>query len=68
MKLKLKRKVTPEECFWLERDFEQGEEVFEFIGLTYNCISRRGIACSLDGETKTPFFELPNDALVRIQG
>ena len=34
MKLKLDRQVTRKECPWLDRHFEPGEEVFEFVGLT----------------------------------
>jgi hypothetical protein len=60
MKLKLIRNVTKKECSWLDRDYLTGEEVFEYSGHTYGCISS-GIACSeQDGET--PFFELPIDS------
>jgi len=65
MKLKLLRRVTTEECFWLGRDFEKGEEVFEYRDYTYGCITGNGIACCLK-EGEDPFFELPLNALERI--
>lgn len=60
MKFILNRDVMKEECPWLKRDMLRGEEVQKFTGHTYGCIGA-GVACSFDG--KTPFFELPRDAL-----
>lgn len=63
MKVKqLKRLVTVEECYWLDRDFDAGEEVYIFNGPTYGCIGPDGIAVSLDPDTG-PFFEIPKSAL-----
>jgi len=51
-----------EECPWLDKDFKKGEEVNEYTGPTYGCITDKGTACCKTfGDT--PFFELPNDAL-----
>jgi len=57
MKFRLTRTVT-----WLDRDFKEGDEVFKYSGYTYGCISGNGMACC-DEENKTPFFELPMNAL-----
>lgn len=57
----LNRKVTRKECPWLERDLLMGEEVFEYTGYTYGCIGT-GKAVTFE-EGKTPFFEVPRDAL-----
>jgi len=56
------RGVSRSECRWLKRDFLKGETVYEYTGPTYGCISRKGVACS-EVEGKTPFFELPADAV-----
>jgi hypothetical protein len=61
--LVLTRAVTVEECHWLDRDFAEGEMVYEYTGAVYGCITDSGVACSLTGDT--PFFELPIDALRR---
>ncbi len=58
----LTRDVTTKECEWLERDFKRGEIVFPYSGATYGCISYGGSAFTLE-DGKTPFFELPNDAV-----
>ncbi len=65
MKYKLVRNITKEECSWLDRNFREGEVVHRYSDHTYNCISPDGIACSIDG--KTPFFELPADALELVK-
>ena len=62
MELWLRRAVTREECNWLERDLAVGERVFAYRGATYGCISHKGMAVTLQKD-KTPFFELPLDAL-----
>lgn len=59
-KLITTRKVTKEECPWLDKDIEEGSTVYEYFGCTYGCISS-GIAVSaVDGVD--PFFEIPHDA------
>lgn len=58
----LSRKVTQEECPWLERDYEEGEIVYAYYGCTYGCVTPSGTACS-EVEGETPFLEFPTDAL-----
>lgn len=57
------RNVTKKECGWLSRTFKKGEIVYEYSGATYGCISWHGTAFTLV-EGETPFFELPNNAVV----
>lgn len=57
------RNVTKKECGWLSRTFKKGEIVYEYSGATYGCISLHGTAFTLV-EGETPFFELPNNAVV----
>lgn len=64
-KFKLTRDVTKKECPWLDRDYKKGEELFEYAGHTYGCISPNGIACS-DKDQESPFYEIPKDSLERI--
>lgn len=61
-KLRLTRTVSPDEYSWLDKTYEEGEEIFKYTGYTYGCISRMGIACS-EVEGEIPFFELPMNAL-----
>lgn len=65
MKFILTRTVTTKECNWLSRGYSKGTVVFAYSGYTYGCISDNGTAVSLDGDV--PFFELPIDALKRIE-
>jgi len=58
----LTRDVTREECRWLDRTFKEGEKVYEYTDYTYGCISRKGLAFTLEKDI-TPFFELPKDAV-----
>jgi hypothetical protein len=64
--LELIRDVTREECYWLKTTFKKGDKVHRFTGVTYGCISYSGVACSVDG--KNPFFELPANALIELDG
>ena len=58
----LTRRVTQEECPWLDRDYELGETVWSYGGAVYGCIGPTGTAvCAKSAEL--PFFELPNNAL-----
>lgn len=43
---------------YANRNFAKGDEIFEFSGATYGCISYQGVACC-DVERTNPFFELP---------
>jgi len=56
------REITLLECPWLNRTYEIGETVFRFHGRTYSCIGNNGTAFCKEID-KTPFFELPNDAV-----
>ena len=62
MKARLLRDVTTGECFWLSKDFKEGDEIYLYNGPTYGCISR-GNEAFTEEEDKTPFFELPSDAV-----
>lgn len=57
----LNRDVTPKECPWLARTIRAGERVYDYHGCTYGCIASGRAVTFEDG--KTPFFELPRDAL-----
>jgi len=59
--MKTTRTITKQECHWLDADIPVGTTVHEFTGCTYGCIGD-GIAVSLE-EGKTPFFEIPADAV-----
>jgi hypothetical protein len=61
-RLKLLREVTIVECPWLKEDYPKGKTVYEYNGATYGCISNAGVAVSMR-PNKTPFFEIPKDAL-----
>lgn len=58
----LTRNVTRSECPWLKQDFEKGDDVYEYEGHTYGCISPNGKAFTIR-PNQTPFFELPGDAV-----
>jgi hypothetical protein len=58
----LTRNVTKAECPWLDQDFEKDDNVYEYTGPTYGCISPKGKAFSMR-PNQVPFFELPNDAV-----
>ena len=65
-KFKINRKVTQDECSWLDEDFEIGQIVFEYFGCTYGCISSSGLPVTFAPD-ETPFFEIPADALTEMQ-
>jgi hypothetical protein len=65
-KFEFTRKVTQEECSWLDRDYEIGEIVYECLFNTYGCISPYGIAATESTEGDYPFFEIPYNALKEI--
>ena len=61
-KFQLVRDVTTDECPWLDRDFLVGEVVYPYHGNTYGCITFNGVAVT-EVPDKTPFLEIPEDAL-----
>lgn len=62
---KVIRKVTMEECPWLDRDIEEGEIVEEYDGCTYGCITYKGVAVMIEGIEG--FSELPINALEKCK-
>jgi hypothetical protein len=58
------RDVTTDECEWLDETVKQGTVVHKFYGATYGCIGPSGVAVIFS--EKTPFFELPYDALTEL--
>jgi hypothetical protein len=66
MKLILTRDVSRLECPWLDADMVKGQSVWTYEGCTYGCVSSNGRAVSKE-EGKTPFFELPRDALREVK-
>lgn len=59
------RDITREECRWLKEDIPAGTVVYDYGGHTYQCISKNGTAVTRVDD-KPPFFELPSDALERV--
>jgi len=55
------RRLTIEECPWLEESIDEGATVFEWIGYTYGCIAS-GIPVS-EKPGVEPFFEIPLDSV-----
>ena len=64
-KFKIRRKLTTNECHWLDNDIEKGTIVYHYGGATYGCISAVGIAVSME-PNKEPFFEVPFSAVEEI--
>lgn len=58
----LNRPVTKEECPWLGSSLPKGKTVYRFSGHTYGVISSDGVAVT-EVADKTPFFEVPKDAV-----
>ena len=57
------RKLTKEECPWLNRTIEAGTTMYLFTGCTYGCISDNGRALTFNPSGESPFVEIPKDAL-----
>ncbi len=64
MKMQLIRNVTTNECGWLNKSLKKGEIVYRYMGNTFGCISSDGVAVSIEKDKK-PFFELPENAVVK---
>jgi hypothetical protein len=64
MTIKTTREITKTECHWLSADIPAGVEVFEYHGCTYGCVA--GTAYTFE-KNVLPFFELPRDAVARVQ-
>jgi hypothetical protein len=62
-KYRVIRDVTYNECSWLDRDFIEGEILYEYTGYTYGCISSNGIALTESQDGGEPFFEFPYNAV-----
>lgn len=58
------RKVTKEECPWLEKDIEKGTELFQIRDL-YGVCTPEGIAVT-ENHLKYPYFEIPKDSVKRL--
>lgn len=65
VRMKLVKNVSKTKYRWLRRDFQKDEIVYQYFGYTYGCITENGIACCFEPNTN-PFFELPRDALLKI--
>lgn len=37
------RQITPDECPWLSRTFNEGDIVYQYSGSTYKCIAETGL-------------------------
>jgi len=59
---RITRALTKEECPWLDEPIKEGALVFRYDGCTYGCVSGSGIAVT-ERPDKTPFFEVPQDAV-----
>jgi len=65
-KLVLTRRVSTDECPWLDSDLPQGQHVYVYRGHTYGVVGPAGLAVSRappDEGADEPFFELPRDAV-----
>ena len=60
------RDVEIEECHWLHKPVKKGEILYGYSGPTYGCIGA-GSVVTRDQQGNTPFFELPSDAIKRIE-
>ena len=59
------RRITRQECPWLDADIDEGTRVFAYWGNTYGCISDTGIAVTMK-RGETPFMEVPKDAVQKM--
>jgi hypothetical protein len=64
---KLKYDLTRGQCPWLNEVFTMGQIFFQSRALTYGCISKNGIACTLHESGYGEFFEIPKSALEEIK-
>lgn len=65
MALKITRDLTQNEFPWLDGDIKKGSIVYKYYGYTYGCIRSGGVAVT-NKPDKTPFFEVPCDAVETI--
>ncbi len=63
IKVKLLTPIEAKDYPWLHRDLFEGEEFYVYIGPTYGCISKNGIALSEKLDV-TPYFEVPKEFVV----
>ena len=57
-KIKVLEDLNCSTYFWLNRNIKKGEVLLVFEGMTYNCISKNGIAVT-ELEDTSVFFEVP---------
>ena len=60
--MKASREITQAECPWLDAEIKQGTTLYPYRKCTYGCVGD-GMAISLTGEDREPFFEVPRDAI-----
>lgn len=60
------RKITKDECVWLDADIPEGELLYICTKPTYGAVSCTGTAITRSEDGDYPFFELPNDSIRRV--
>ena len=61
-KIKVLEDLNCSTYFWLNRNIKKGEILLVFEGMTYNCISRNGIAVTELTDTSV-YFEVPKSKI-----
>lgn len=62
LKGKINRKLSAKEYVWLKKTLKKGKVVYLYTGQTFGCVSDDGVAITRKPD-KTPFFEVPRDAV-----
>lgn len=62
-KMRVIRKVTIEECWWLPRELEFGEELWTYHGQLYGAVNHAAGQAMSERPGEPPFFEVPYGAL-----
>lgn len=66
MKLKLIRNVTQVECPWLDREFKEGEIVYEYYGEIDSPVLGMYQVYVTEKSGQTPYFGLPMDSVIGL--
>ncbi len=66
-RFKITRDITKKECGWLHETIKKDTIVYRYPKYTYGCISEGGIAVVISKAEGCPFFEVPMDAIERMQ-